>query len=417
MSSQDLTRRQTLQLAASAAIVASPFCSALAVLANALGSEEGTTLAHAAPYVQPHLNWSAVELDDFLAQLPPESLLSLKKALDLAKPTDPNSILKGGTKDVQEIQAQLLWVSSNIVTYPFRDEKKIAYHELVKWVADDAGVDQWILDTQSTFVIERAYQERLFTSLWDTLNVKQREELLSKIEGNGTAIADKAAIASLSGSGALAALSITVYFAGFTFYTTMSVVICTVAGWFGMTLPFAAYAAASSTVAFLTGPIGWAILAIAAAAGIALAHRANTRKTGAAICQLHFLKIAALRAGGKLSDDVFQALGDPIRRQLVGKWKWSTAGITIDFDLKGDGSFTCEDHPDSRPPFGEGYGFIHSGRGNWTVRDGKLTIATTQVWTHAVWWKHDKTWIDEQRIKNVSATQILLADGDRLRRE
>ena len=42
----------------------------------------------------------------------------------------------------------MLWISSNILTYPMRSEKKIVYHELVKWAAREIGVDQWILGNE-----------------------------------------------------------------------------------------------------------------------------------------------------------------------------------------------------------------------------------------------------------------------------
>ena len=437
MSVTYVTRRRALQIAGAAAVSASPFGRTLLAQSSAGSSASGPgrrgpqppdlnvstvgpDLAKAQASVLPEINWSAVELDEFLRELPPEALLSLKKALELVDSKASVAALKGGEEDIHEIQTQLLWVSSHILAYPFRDEKKIAYHDLVKWVADDAGVEQWILDTQPTFVIERAYQERLFVSIWDTLDPQKRQILLLKLEqsrprgAQNVEIADKAAIAALSGSGALAALATTVYFSSFTFYTTMSVVICTVAGWFGVTLPFAAYTAASSAIAFLCGPVGWAMLAIAAAAGVALAGRANTKRTGAAICQLHALKVAALQQAGRLPQDV---VGDPIKRQLVGKWRYRTTGRTIEFELKYDGSLTCEDQPDSKPSWREGHGFIHSGKGIWKVHGDVLTMAMTHVWVHAVWWKHEVTWIDRDKITKITSTEVLLADGDRLKRQ
>lgn len=423
MSSDQLTRRKALQVCCAAALAGTAFDRVTCGASGRGTSNVDHAMREAAQFVQPRMNWSAVELNDFLNQMPPEGLLSLKKALELVDSKATVHDLKGGPKDVAEIQAQLLWVSTNVFAYPLSDEKKIAYHDLVRWVAADAGVDQWVVDTQSTFVIERAYQEQLFISIWNKLSAEQRQQLLTRIEQSfpkdapGGPIADKGAIAALSGAGALAVLLATEYFAHFAFYTTMSVVLCTVAGWFGVTLPFAAYASSSSAIAFLCGPVGWAILAIAAAAGIAIAGRANSKKTGAAIWQLHALKVAALQDAGQMSKDLFQALGDPVKRQIVGKWSWRTRGQTLEFDLKGDGSFTSEIYPDVRPALTAGYGFIHSGKGDWQAHDGKLTIAMTHVWAHAIWVKHEVAWIDQQRIKKLTATEVLLGDGSLLKRK
>ena len=158
--------------------------------------------------------------------------------------------------------------------------------------------------SESSFFLERAVQTQLFTQLWDKLDQKQRLALLEKIDPNGH-IQDKAAITALAGAGALGALSLTVAFSGFAFYTTMSVTISTVAGFLGLTLPFAAYAGASSLVAFLSGPVGWAIIALATLGGIGLAGRADVKKTTAFICQIHCLKIAALIAARVPETEVF----------------------------------------------------------------------------------------------------------------
>jgi len=431
-----LTRRQAMQAIGLAVLAVSPLTGCAESAKEISASPHGGTvsppphggtasppisvpaapIAKAEPLVQPQINWSAVELNEFLNEVPPEGLLSLKKALELLpKDAAINALKTHPSEDVDDIEKQLLWISSNITVYPFRDPKKIPYHELVKWVAGDAGVDQWILDTQPTFVIERAIAERLFVATWDKLDREQRKKLLEKIDDNAV-VKDTAGIAALSGAGALAALAPTVYFAGFTFYTTMSVMICTVAEWLGVTLPFAAYTTAATLVAFLGGPFGWALLAIAAAAGIAFAGRADVKKTTAAIIQIHALKVAALQAAGKQSGELFQSLGDPLKRQLVGKWRWQTVERHIEFNLKSDDTFTAKDIPDKTPGWLEGKGLVSAGKGNWFIKDGCLTINMTDVWVVTFWKEHKVTWIDGSKILKVEETKVLLADNNPLDR-
>ncbi|WP_460184775.1 hypothetical protein [Thermopirellula anaerolimosa] len=214
-----------------------------------------------------------------------------------------NAIEKGAVdRDLispKSIRNQFLWVSSSIFTYPTKSG--VYYHDLVKWVAGKYGVSDADVKSLATFDLERKILEVSFKDLWDKLDQKGRLKVLEAIEKkSGTTVGDKAAIAALGGAGALAALSATVAFTGFAFYTTMSVVISTAAGILGITLPFAAYMGASSTVAVLAGPVGWVIAGVLATAGIVFLTRANYRKSAAFILALHLLKAEAYHEAGEL---------------------------------------------------------------------------------------------------------------------
>lgn len=157
----------------------------------------------------------------------------------------------------------------------------------------------------STFYLERKLLEQLFVHLWDKLPPKEREKLLCQLDKTG-AIKDKASVAALSGAAALAAFSATVLLSGFAFYTTMFSIICAVAGFFGITLPFGVYATASSTVALLAGPVGWVLAAILAVIGLALLGRANVQKTIVFVSALHCIKVEHLQKEGYQEKDVFR---------------------------------------------------------------------------------------------------------------
>ena len=261
-------------------------------------------IARAAPFVKPKEKWTADNFYMFLIALPTENMLELKKSLGLLNPEASAELLNGKEQDAREIQKRLLWLSTNIITYPFRDETKLDYHSLVSWVSSELGVAQGTVSSASTFAIERELLKVLFAQLWDKLSVAQRVELIAKADPHG-AIKDKAAIAALGGAAAMAALSTTIAFTGFAFYATMSMTIAAVASALSATLPFSIYTGASATVGVLSGPIGWAFMAIATVGGVALAGRANVRKTTDLICQVHALKIAALEAAGVPENEVF----------------------------------------------------------------------------------------------------------------
>ncbi len=264
------------------------------------------SIAKAAPFVKPKEKWTADHFYDFLNALPADAMLALKKSLGILNAEATEVQLKGSDQDARDIQKHALWVSRNVLTYPFQDETKLNYHDLAAWVCGKAGVSEGVIDSAPTFALERELYKLLFANMWDKLNLQQRKELLAKVDPNET-IKDKAAIAALSGAGALAALSTTVAFAGFAFYSTMSVTIATVAGAVGVTLPFATYAGASALIGVLSGPVGWAIMGVATLGGVAFAGRANLQKTTALIAQLHALKVEALIAAGVPERDVFHA--------------------------------------------------------------------------------------------------------------
>lgn len=161
----------------------------------------------------------------------------------------------------KRLNSKTYWLSWMPFCY-YSDE--INYHEdVVKWVAKEKGIEKDVRNTLSTFQLERKIVEKYFEEIWDELTVEQRNELLSKIEKDTNSVFEnKAAIAGMSGAAAIGVLSTTVAFTGFALYTTMSTVICTVAGILGVTLPFAAYTATTSTVAALAGPVGWAIAGV-----------------------------------------------------------------------------------------------------------------------------------------------------------
>lgn len=254
-------------------------------------------LDHLYPYVKPTTRWTSLELTAFL-----EHLNKDEQALILASVGKPKDAFI-----VADVKAQVVWLASNVVTYPFRNTTDCNYHEyILQWLASEYDVDKRYQLAAPSFVLERKILDSVFIQIWDKLTADQRRQILTSIDKEG-AIKDKAGIASLGGAAALAALSATVYFTGFAFYTSMSTAICAAAGFFGVTLPFAAYTGASSTVAALSGPVGWAILGLAALGSVIIFGRANATKTAAFVTQMHLLKVQSLKNSHRL-DRVLQDL-------------------------------------------------------------------------------------------------------------
>jgi uncharacterized protein YaaW (UPF0174 family) len=243
-----------------------------------------------APYVKAEAVWAPLDFHKFLCHCNPKQIGLLEYSLNLA--SERNNL----PERITAIQKDFIWESSNIAHYPFRDTDQVDYHKTVQWVAKKQGIPKEICERESTFILERRIFENIFRDMWEKLTVDQRTELLIKIDTRGQL--DIQTLSAASGTAALATLATTAYFAGFTFYTTMSTAIFSVAGIFGVSLPFGAYAGASTAVAVLSGPVGWALVALGAAGSVALLGRADLRETTAFIIQVHTLKAAALKNSG-----------------------------------------------------------------------------------------------------------------------
>lgn len=263
-------------------------------------------IAAAAPFVRLDEKWSADDLFEFLRALPPEERLMLKQTVGLLPNDARLDALKGGSQDARDVQKQLLWISSNILAYPFRDETKLNYHDLVTEVAVATGMSPAEKAGLTSFQGERRVIGSLFQELWDKLSADQRVDLMRRVDPHG-ATKDAGAIAAMTGAAALAVFSTTVNLMGFPFYVAMSVCIHAVATAAGiMTLPPIIYWGASALVGTLAGPVGWAVVGAGVMSGLALAGRANAKKTAAAVCQIHALKVEALAAAGVDERDIFR---------------------------------------------------------------------------------------------------------------
>jgi hypothetical protein len=101
----------------------------------------------------------------------------------------------------------------------------------------------------------------------------------------------------------------------------------------------------------------------------------------------------------------------------VGSWRMPFGGGSIDMDLKADGTAAFTDRPDKPRAWVEGGGFVSEGKGNWSVdNDGRLTVKMTHAWVGVFWMGKEITWLNAERISEVTNTEIVLLNGDRLRR-
>ena len=94
-----------------------------------------------------------------------------------------NNKLKYSSISPEAIRKALVWRAYNKLSYYFRGDKYINYHEIVQWVADKLGVDSNFVKSSSTYTLERKVAEKYFEKLWEKLTPEQREELLKNMIG------------------------------------------------------------------------------------------------------------------------------------------------------------------------------------------------------------------------------------------
>jgi uncharacterized protein YaaW (UPF0174 family) len=191
----------------------------------------------------------------------------------------------------------LLRTCRNKISALGSDRDRVNYHEIVKWVASKKGVDPVVLESASTFDLEKAVVKQSLATIWDRLTVEQRHQILSKIEQQtSTAIEDKAAVAAMGGAQAATALGNTRAMEGLGFYTTMGVVVGTAAVMLGFGIPAGATVGAAATAGVLSGPVGWLILG-AAVVGTVAAYTLlpDSEKTASFVITMNFIKANRLQ--------------------------------------------------------------------------------------------------------------------------
>ena len=259
-------------------------------------------------YCRLHGKMDSKSFDEFISHMSKERQLSVFSAIDknLSKydKIDSNS-------RYNIIKEQLVWQSSHWISYPFKDKENVNYDEIVRWVAKKYDISG--IETKSTIRIERLILSKMFADIWDKMTAEQRKAALEKMQNNSK-IDNIAGISLLSGSAALATLSTTVAFSGFAFYTGMSSLLCSAASVLGVTLPFATYVGASSTVAVLTGPVGWALIAVGAAVGAGFIGMPDYQKTAQMIVAIHLIKVDAIQKSGLKIQDYIGSDIRPVER-------------------------------------------------------------------------------------------------------
>ncbi len=281
--------------------------------------------------------WTLNDVQVFLESLPQSELKELGDMTGKSGATP------------EQLANHLMWLSNSSFTYPFKDKNEVSYHtDILLWAAQKNGVAASVVlraceniasllrtplcgcgsvaprenfghltrqtplfsrsapclarkstpsrlpsifsQALSSFQVERRLFEKKFAQTWDHLNPQQRTELLKHMNVSGFSDSQKAALIAGTGAAAVTALSATVALSGFAFYTTMSTAIAASAGLLGVTLPFSVYAGASSTVAVLSGPIGWSIALVAGTGAAIGAAASNVEKTTEFILALHSYK-------------------------------------------------------------------------------------------------------------------------------
>lgn len=245
------------------------------------------------PYVKLESKWTLKEFKDFISALDQDRRNSLKKALKIG-----DKQFNSKEEEIFYLREQFQWICYRQCPYICDPPPKYQYHVVVQAIASKLNINKDSIVAMTTFELERKILEATFAGIWDKLTPEQRIKVLEKMDKAKTL--DCAGIAAMSGAGAIAALSATVYFSGFAFYTGMSSAIASSGSLLGVPMPMSAYSTASSTAAPLSGPVGWGIaeVAVAAAGGRWPPRGLDLQPFAATIIQIHYIKVQALYNSG-----------------------------------------------------------------------------------------------------------------------
>lgn len=209
---------------------------------------------------------------------------------------DTNQALahSGGAKEIRlNIKKKLIWLYSSAATYPFKDNE-VPYHDMVIYCCEKQGINKSDYQYLTTFQAEQLLIKKVIATHWDKLTAEQREKVIKNSELNKLSASQKTAIILGSGTTLLSVVSTTFLLSGFAFYPTVSSVICATAGVIGLTVPFSVYMGTSTAIGFLTGPVGWAALAVGGIGTALLATGANPQKLTEKIMVIHMLKAKSI---------------------------------------------------------------------------------------------------------------------------
>ena len=256
--------------------------------------------AYLKPLVKQDKKWEGCEFREFVIGLTDEHCVTLMRSFNLVNDkkvqgmTIPCIIdMHGGRQKChEEISKQLIWKSSNITTYPFKDKNNPNYHYILKWTAEKIKVDKSYLNG-TTFDTERVVLLKVFANMWDKMTKEEREKALKNT--SSLTVEQKTAIVAGTGTAAAATIATLATVGGFAFYTTMSSIICSAGTAIGCTISFVGYEGAATMAGALSGPVGWACIAGGGVLTVALAGSADAQDTALLIIAIHLLKAEAIK--------------------------------------------------------------------------------------------------------------------------
>jgi hypothetical protein len=314
-----LTRRKTLEMVgiSVASLVlgtVSGGCSQedakQSTMASGLEQSPPPPIARVAPFVYPEKQWYETELNNFVENLPNEQMVAMQiAAKNLPEDATVANLFPTRSEDAYKFLYKLLYVSSAAAgAWNYDDMWTIDYHNRVDWLRQKLDIPCDDPQNATTFQLERAIYARVHAQMWDTTPGDQRLLLLNKIEKrleSGT-IDGKVEISLMTGSNAQNSLSRLGFLEDYRFYEVMLITLRFMAELCVIGLPKASMdllESAEDDYAVLAKPIAACIADVLAClkilewAGSLI--RASVGQTLPIVCQIHAIKVAAIRAAGR----------------------------------------------------------------------------------------------------------------------
>ena len=171
-----------------------------------------------------------------------------------------------GTEDdllsPEKVAFRLQWRYQSIWGWMFREDENVSYSEIVVAVADKLDIEYPEVEYYEDVNVEDLevrIAQHVLKKMWKEMTPTERKQMERDLQQTAQEFGQgRALIRGASGASVFAALT-AAKLSGFSVYLLASTSLKFLTAPLGITLPFAAYTATSTTIWWLLGPPGWVI--------------------------------------------------------------------------------------------------------------------------------------------------------------
>lgn len=237
-------------------------------------------------FARPNAIWTEEDFNHFLSAVNPSEGGALMASIEK----------KSYDYSASAVRGHLNWLRYHTFDPRAHLAETVDYHEIASWVAKtECGADQDLVDSATTFELERMVTEHSISRMWEGLSTEQRTEALAEVHADGTPE---------DGSELLSVLGKYERWNQRRYYESLlkTAESCYMGYKSLARSPSIQGALATRLQAVNVHPVIWVTGILIAVASIGyMLGRASPRKTSVVVTQMHLIKVAALEDAGVLN--------------------------------------------------------------------------------------------------------------------